>query len=169
VLIGIIVVGVNRARRVDEAPRAGIDHWHMAYGLYVCDRYLAPIRGGGDQNGIHSHGDGVVHVEALDPSSSGSNAVFRRFEEAEGLRVTSSSVRFLDGTVPVEASVSDGCDGRPAEVATFVDGKRTKGDPGGIRLRNGHVIVVALLPKGTPYAQIGDPPSARYLRMLQGP
>jgi len=151
-----------------EAPLAKVDHWHVAYGVYVCDRYLADVEREGDQNGIHTHGDGVVHVEPLGPSTSGSKAVFRRFEEALDLEITSSTVRWVDGLVPVEATVRGGCDGRPAEVATFVDGTRVAGAPGSVRLRDGQVIVVALMPKGTSYAQLGPPPSELSLPRVRG-
>ena len=167
---GMVVVGVlvARERPEDATPRARIDHWHAAYGVYLCDRYLAPVEGEGDQAGIHSHGDGIVHVEPLNRTSAGSNAVFRRFEEAQRMRITSSSLRWVDGVVPVEAEARDGCGGRPAEIASFVDGKRVGGAPGRIRLRDGQVIVVALVPQGTTYAQIGPPPSAAYLPRVRG-
>lgn len=153
----------------DGQPIANIDHWHAAYGVYLCDRYLAPVAGNGDSNGIHSHGDGVVHVEPLNRASAGSNAVFRRFEEAQRSEITSRSLRWVDGTVPVGRDVSDGCDGRPAEISSFVDGTRVGAAPGRIRLKDGQVIVVALVPKGTTYERIGPPPSARDLPGIRGP
>ena len=170
-LLGVLAaVGllVGRPRAEDATPRARIDHWHAAYGVYVCDRYLAAVEGEGDQDGIHSHGDGIVHVEPLNRTSAGANAVFRRFEEAQRMRITSSSLRWVDGLVPVEAEARAGCGGRPAEIASFVDGRRVGGAPGRIRLRDGQVIVVALVPQGTTYAQIGPPPSAAYLPKVRG-
>jgi hypothetical protein len=167
---GILVVSflLGRQAREDGAPKARIDHWHAAYGVYLCDRYLAAVEGEGDRAGIHSHGDGIVHVEPLNRTSAGSNAVFRRFEEAQRMQITASSLRWVDGRVPVEADARDGCDGRPAEIASFVDGDRVGGAPGRIRLRDGQVIVVALVPQGTTYAQIGPPPSAGYLPRVRG-
>src|SRR5690606_25803270 len=39
------------------------DHWHQAYGFYVCDSFLPPlvavVR---DRTGIHTHGDAVIHT-----------------------------------------------------------------------------------------------------------
>jgi len=138
-------------------PRIGRDHWHVRYEVFLCDRLLAPVQGNGDQGGIHSHGDGSVHVEPAAPGSAGANATFRRFEEAEGLQITSTSLRWVDGTVPVAGQVSDGCNGRPAEIVTFVDGNRTVGPPGDIRLRDGQTIVVALAPIGTQESELGFP------------
>lgn len=158
----------GRQNREDGRPRARVDHWHAAYGVYLCDRYLAPVEGEGDRAGIHSHGDGIVHVEPLNRISAGSNAVFRRFEEAQQMRITASSLRWVDGPELVEAEARDGCGGRPAEIASFVDGKRVGGAPGRIRLRDGQVIVVALVAQGTTYAEIGPPPSAAYLPRVRG-
>ena len=169
--IGVkVALGVRRSQAANRStdpsgtrsgeanrPRVNQDHWHVAYGVYLCDRYLAAVEGDGDQGGIHSHDDGFVHVEPSQKSSAGSNATFRRFEEAQGLAVTASSLRWRDGTVPIEAQASDGCGGREAEIVTFVDGLRTQGPPGPVRLFDGQTIVVALVPVGTTYEQLGDP------------
>lgn len=158
----VFVVVVDAVRRA-QSPRADEDHWHMVYGVYLCDRYLAPLQGDEDRAGIHSHGDGIVHVEPTGPTSAGWNATFARFEEAHGLEITLSSLRWTDGTVPVQAEVRNGCGGKPAEVVTFLDGLRAHGTPGDFRLRDLRVMVPALVPKGTTYAEIGPPPSMRNL------
>ena len=139
-----------------RGPRVG-DHWHAPYRVYVCDRYLAPVEGNADRGGIHSHDDGVVHIEPAVASSAGSKATFRRFEEAHGLRISSSSLRWLDGAVPVEADAGAGCGGQEAEIVTFVDGRRVAAAPGSVRLRDGRAIVVALVPEGTMFEQLGGP------------
>lgn len=172
-LVGLVTLVVVQGRRADgpevaKGPRAKIDHWHAAYGVYLCDRYLDAVEGDRDRNGIHSHGDGVVHIEPVNERSAGRNAVFRRFEEAQELEITATGLRWLDGTEPVEALVKAGCDGREAEVASFVDGVRVGGAPGRIPLRDGEVIVAALVPKGTSYAQIGPPPSQSTLPRVRG-
>src|SRR5438309_6628977 len=43
-------------------PRAGVDHWHAAYGVDICGKFLAPISSQTDPVGIHTHGEGVIHV-----------------------------------------------------------------------------------------------------------
>jgi hypothetical protein len=167
-LVLALVAVTGRASRVSREPVANIDHWHAAYGVYLCDRYLDPVQGDGDRNGIHSHGDGVVHVEPLNSASAGPNAIFRRFEEAQRSQITERSLRWVDGTVPVQAVVSDGCDGRPAEISSYVDGLRVGSAPGDIRLKDGQVIVVVFAAEGTSYEQIGPPPSAGDLPRIRG-
>ena len=152
---GAVLFLANRDLEVTE-PRVG-DHWHVTYRVEVCGRPLSPLLGGADQGGIHSHDDGVIHVEPTRPSSARANASFRRFEEAHGLRISSSRLRWLDGSQPVDVHAGDGCGGRKAEIVTLVDGQRRAGAPGSIRLRDGQVIVVALVPEGTLPDQLGPP------------
>ena len=37
----------NQATADDTQPRANSDHWHAAYGIYVCDAFLAPLQAAG--------------------------------------------------------------------------------------------------------------------------
>ena len=61
------------------APIANQDHWHTAYGVYICDKFITAFPHGLDQNaadplGIHSHGDGVIHIHPFSSTTSGKNA-----------------------------------------------------------------------------------------------
>jgi hypothetical protein len=78
-LLGTILVVYARGERTAEAleaPLAFEDHWHSAYGIYVCDSFVpdlpeftAPQNGGN-----HTHGDGLIHVHPFSTSRSGENA-----------------------------------------------------------------------------------------------
>src|SRR5437867_7898846 len=46
----------------NSPPRAGVDHWHAAYGVDICGKFLSPITNTTDPIGIHTHGDGVIHT-----------------------------------------------------------------------------------------------------------
>jgi hypothetical protein len=66
----------NRAATALEPPIAFEDHWHSAYGIYVCDEFLpdlpeftAPQNGGN-----HTHGDGLIHVHPFSSARAGENA-----------------------------------------------------------------------------------------------
>nr|MCU0269912.1 hypothetical protein [Acidimicrobiales bacterium] len=91
-IVGIFVVGLllvvfsygqrnNRAEA--EAPSAvNSDHWHTAYGVYVCDTFQEPIPDQGtDPVGIHTHGDGVIHIHPFSEASSGDNAQLYHFTD----------------------------------------------------------------------------------------
>ena len=79
VILGTLLVVYAREDRVAtalEAPIAFEDHWHSAYGIYVCDEFLpdlpeftAPQNGGN-----HTHGDGLIHVHPFSTARAGENA-----------------------------------------------------------------------------------------------
>ena len=52
----------NKATADATAPVANVDHWHTAYGIYICDTFLDPLQVQTDPDGIHSHADGVIHI-----------------------------------------------------------------------------------------------------------
>lgn len=79
VILGTLLVVYAREERSAEAleaPLAFEDHWHSAYGIYVCDtfepdlpEFTAPQNGGN-----HTHGDGLLHIHPFSPARSGENA-----------------------------------------------------------------------------------------------
>jgi hypothetical protein len=64
------------ANGVPIRPSATLqDHWHAAYGIYLCDHFAAPLNDvRADVNGIHTHGDGIVHIHPFTAAGSGANA-----------------------------------------------------------------------------------------------
>ena len=118
-VIGVLVVAFSRNERVAaiegaEPPRTG-DHWHAAYGVYICDSYLPPIAdNGNDPTGIHTHGDGLMHIHPFGGGSAGFNARVGVWAETVGMELGSDSFTLPDG-----ATYSNGntdCDGEPADV-----------------------------------------------------
>ena len=79
VVLGALLVVYARDERSAEAleaPLAFEDHWHSAYGIYVCDDFVpdlpeftAPQNGGN-----HTHGDGLIHVHPFSSARAGENA-----------------------------------------------------------------------------------------------
>lgn len=79
VILGTLLVVYAREDRQAtalETPRAFEDHWHSAYGIYVCDEFVpdlpeftAPQNGGN-----HTHGDGLIHVHPFSNARAGQNA-----------------------------------------------------------------------------------------------
>ncbi len=76
----------------------GPPHWHAAFGIYVCDRYLADRDGTADPDttGVHLHNDGLIHVHP--------------FGAAKNVRVNS------DGTQTTENISAD------VNIANFLKG-----------------------------------------------
>ena len=169
-------------------------HWHAALGVYECDHWMGDDTGTGiwqwpnatieghparadDPNryaGLHSHDDGVIHMEPATPDEAGANATLRKYFEFGGWHVAADGFDFLD----TQVKNGDDCHGVPGTLSWKVarwDGtldpqhyKVESGDPADYKLYNGDVIVVAFLPAGRDIASIGDPPSLQYLARALG-
>jgi hypothetical protein len=114
VLVGSMAVFWGRTVRVsaqEVEPRLQ-DHWHAAYGLYLCDSFASsPSDAGPDRTGIHSHEDGVIHIHPFTSAATGERATLERFFETVGLDVSDKQVVGPDGK-------------------TYESGKTTCGDGG---------------------------------------
>jgi hypothetical protein len=121
VVLGLLLVGFARNNQQAEAhPQIYTgstgDHWHAAYGIYLCDHFASPLNDGpaGDQLGIHTHGDGVIHIHPFVSSSAGTNAQLGVFLEDTDTTVSNTKISLPDGTVMEEGK--DKCDGKSAIV-----------------------------------------------------
>jgi hypothetical protein len=93
VVLGVALVVLARSSRPPAAaPRVGNDHWHSAYAIYDCDRFLPAFTSAADPDGIHSHQDGVVHIHPWNSSAAGDRADLDVFFEAMGARVTDDEI-----------------------------------------------------------------------------
>jgi hypothetical protein len=192
----------NAIRSADVGPfvfdptdptKAGT-HWHAALGVYDCNHWMgdgggagiwhwpnATLQGGPARAadptryaGLHSHDDGVIHMEPVVPEEAGNNATLGRYFEYGGWSVSPDGFSFLG----VTRKTGDPCGGTPGvmqwEVATWdgTGGPQTyrvqTGDPATYKLLNGDIVVVAFLPSNKPLADIGDPPSLVHLAQALG-
>ena len=114
VILGVALVVFARSSRTPAAaPRVGNDHWHSAYGIYDCDRFLPAFTSAADPDGIHSHQDGVVHIHPWNSSAAGDRADLDVFFEAMGARITDDEISG-PGIGVLEAG-SD-CNGEPTVI-----------------------------------------------------
>jgi len=88
VVAGALLVAFVRQDKADEAatpPRIN-DHWHNAYAIYQCDTFAAPLTDvGEDVLGIHTHGDGLMHIHPFSSAAAGKNATLQVFGDQTGL------------------------------------------------------------------------------------
>lgn len=122
IIVGVVVAGVALVafardnREANAAPlsqaNANFDHWHAALGVSDCGTFIfdgSPTGGAffsdlqQDPQGIHTHGDGIMHIHPFLDSAGGRNARISIFFEDIGLQITDSTVTFPDGTVWDEA------------------------------------------------------------------
>ena len=94
------------------------DHWHEAYGFYVCDSFLPPAQDvEEDVLGIHTHGDGIIHIHPFGASSSGANARLGLFGDQVGIEFAEDGWRLPDGVEYRNGSAT--CGGQPADVVVY--------------------------------------------------
>lgn len=86
------------------------DHIHEAYAIYDCDHFLPPIPTFESSFGIHTHGDGVLHIHPYLASASGKNATLSVFDDGGGISMSSKGVRYTG------VNVHGSCKGKPATL-----------------------------------------------------
>jgi cyclophilin family peptidyl-prolyl cis-trans isomerase len=134
-------------------PEIG-EHWHATLGINVCGQWQPAIPAFESATGIHSHGDGFVHIHPFSNAGAGRNATLGLFLGHAGVVVTNTSLnvdsqRFKDG---------DECPGLgPGRLRWSVDGDEQAGDPQDHVFTDTEVLALAFLPDGT---EIGTPPAA---------
>jgi hypothetical protein len=167
-------VGPYRPDLTDPAnPRNADSHWHTALGVYDCDRWLddgtgkglwqwpaiTPAGGPGlaynprVYAGLHSHADGVIHMEPDSPADAGSNATLGRYFESGGWSVSQDGFDFLG----VQRAHGEQCGNEPATIRWWVNGEEQQGDPAAYKLFDEDIVVVAFLTADAPPP--GAPPS----------
>ncbi len=179
-IVGIIVVGSvlvffardHQSAAASEAPVANQDHWHAAYATNICgDNQPNPSDDGPDTKGIHTHGDGLVHIHPFVGAAAGENATFQVFADQLGIEITDDSMTLPDGTTYTNG---DDCeiDGKkkPGQVTLYVwppqatdatDPEVITSDIGSTRFTDdGQVFVLAFVPEGY---EMALPPSMEAL------
>lgn len=100
-----------------EPVRPGVgDHWHVAYGFYVCDSFVGDLRGeltgvtedGKPESknfgiiGVHSHNDGFIHFHPYSSLAAGPKANLGLFLNMYGIAINDSQFdlpEYLGGTI----------------------------------------------------------------------
>ena len=84
-LLGVALIFVARDQRSDLAPKGdpGLDdHWHSAYAIHLCDAVVPlqfPNDSEDDRTGIHTHGDGLIHIHPFVNTVTGQYATLGAF------------------------------------------------------------------------------------------
>ena len=137
----------------DEGPTLG-DTWQAAYGVYVCDEFIAPFDGPSPMGfGIDTAGDGIIDIEPVNDTVTLYDATMKVFGDQVGMRWRPGGLELPDGTV-----VTD-CDGRPVDVVVFrwqqarPDQLTPEVEYGPLSnvmfRRDGEVFTIAVVPAGT--------------------
>ncbi len=174
---GIALMASQRESSVGIVPDFGdqgdvrpiiADHWHSAYGVYQCDAFTAPIQNDAGPDGIHTHGDGFIHVHPSSANATGMNANIGRFMANAGARLTADSLRIDELGIDLDDSID--CDGEPAVLQmAYWSSQLSDEDPEIITGTDiaefhfdgdGSAFTIAFAPEG---ADIPKPPTAASL------
>jgi len=197
-VVGIALLVWTVASRRSEAvaaPKAGNpatgeagDHWHASLDVYQCTDWVATKAPEFETKadnpdirvGIHSHGDGLIHIHPFNSSESGKNATVGRFMDYGGYSVSSSSYDLWpgpDGTKLQEKN-GDQCtmpDGskQPGALTWYVNDKKQSGDPADYQPKDHDKIVLVFAPEGTTLqtieAEKGLPPNSQQVPTDEAP
>ncbi len=185
VVVIVGVAGVMLARSSNDAsakpplmadPATGRpgDHWHAYIGFDLCGEWLpdapsfeARADNPGVGAGIHSHGDGLIHIHPFSRSEEGDNATVGKFMQYGGWDLSEDGWTLWAGP-PSELGqrqwkAGDKCPsgdmkGKTTELVYTVNDKKRSGNPADYQPKDGDVIAVYLVPKGSDLPQ---PPNAR--------
>ncbi|MGH9124281.1 MAG: hypothetical protein ACRDZ8_06080 [Acidimicrobiales bacterium] len=183
VVLGTALIYVSRSNRLKvetnvgpTPPVVGVDHWHEAYGIYICTsatdgKFIPNFPYQVDAAGIHTSGDGVIDIHPYEASAAGKNAVLGVFTEALHITLNAGelgipSFKGYSGHIYHD---SDSCGGKPGhvQIQTFTSstagGVAWKKDPRQAPLADQSMVVVAFVPTG---ASIPPPPSDNIQAML---
>jgi hypothetical protein len=167
VLLGIGGIVVSRSGSSGSASPALGDHIHAQFDVFDCRTggFLDPApefearADGGTRAGIHTHGDGFIHIHPFSSDETGDNATVGTFLEFAGFDMSDDSWELWQGD---PAQNGDACaDGRPGELRWAVNGEEQDGDPSDFKPDDGDQIVVALIPEGD------DVPAPQNLQQTQ--
>ena len=182
VMLGVSLVVYARSERSDAdlggVPQLG-DHIHAAYGVNVCGEEADPLPEFESSIGIHTHGDGVMHIHPFSALGTGVNATLGRFlKDARAgqppLNVSLSDTKlvYMENTFEEGKTKCGGLDGDAAlRVAYWEDVSDPEAKPvittggfGDLRLtKNGSGFTIFF---GDPKAAIPMPPAAANLEAL---
>lgn len=107
VVLGLSLVVYARNDRLHDdlsgVPQLG-DHIHQAFGVNVCGEFKTDVPEFESTVGIHTHGDGVLHIHPFSQLGVGANATLERyFKDARDdggldLSLSDSKLTYLDET-----------------------------------------------------------------------
>lgn len=164
VVVGVALILVSIGNGSDERlpPRVG-DHWHAAYSVYDCERLVAPFPDSmaRSDSGIHTHADGLIHLEVNSSRFTGPNANVGAFASGVDLVVADDTLKGPG----VTRREGDRCGEEPGTIRLAVwDGPGDESptviteDITSYAPQDGQLVTLAFAPEGSAIPK--PPPSA---------
>ena len=139
------------------------DHWHAAFDVDICGDKLPNMPefetvsdNPGVRTGLHTHGDGVIHIHPFFSSEAGKNATLGKFFDGAGDPISTDSIQAWTGpsSDPSKTTWKNGdtCtmpDGstKKGVVRWAVNGKERTGNPADYRPQNQDQVLIFFGPK----------------------
>lgn len=169
VILGVLLIVVSRGENEDSKPPVLGDHWHAAYAIYDCTEFIAPLNDQvEDVSGIHTHGDGLIHIHPFSTRYTGDGATLNAWGETVGLVLSDDEI----DTDPLDRKNGDSCGDEDGIVQVKVwsglddeEGRLLEGDFGDYAMQEFDIITIAFAPEG---AEIPKPPQ-QYIDEMQAP
>ena len=115
VVLGIVLVIFARGSRDPLTSPTTDDHWHSAYTIYSCGEQMPRFLGQADPDGIHSHGDSLIHVHPYNSSATGEDARLGVFLNTMNAAINADGIFANSGEFPAILA-ADGCAGGPGVI-----------------------------------------------------
>jgi hypothetical protein len=150
VIAGLALIFVSRSGNSEASAPAVGDHWHAQLDFFVCGEEQAPApefetSTDGSRVGVHTHGDGFIHIHPFTSGEAGDNATVGRFIDYQGFDLDEDSFELWFG----EQSNGDTCpDGQQGELVWAVNGEQQDGNPADYKPEDGDRIVISFQPEG---------------------
>jgi hypothetical protein len=169
--VALVAFAANDRKSETDVPPVLGDHWHAAVGFYICDEFEPDIAEFESRVGIHTHGDGVIHIHPSSEGGAGENATLGEFLEGAGVQLTDTELTMGENSWK-EGDQTCGDEDAELVVAQWKDVESSEGKPAlirrdfdSIRFReDGEGYTIAFVPEDT--TDIPKPPSAAQLQAL---
>jgi hypothetical protein len=177
VIVGVLLILVARngfSPDAQTSPKPG-EHWHAAYGFYVCDAFQPPVTDAiEDRTGIHTHGDGIIHIHPFTNAYAGNNATMSAWGQTVDIQFGKTSWTLPDGT---KYENGHDCNGQPAQLSVYkwnvddpaADPQVFTSDFGSIKLdADRSAFTFAVVPEGTNVPKPDSVPTLNNLSDVTG-
>jgi len=161
-IIGVIgllgVIGIVASKGGDAGAQTGPDigeHLHAALGINICGQWKANTPQYESAKGIHSHGDGFIHMHPYSRAGANENATVGLFMDQANEKVSDDSIKLSDGTDMKNGDKCANLDNKPGKLRWSINGEEKQGNPARYIPSDRDVVAIAFLPDGE---EIGTPP-----------
>jgi hypothetical protein len=189
VVVGLGLVAYARQSSSVNEPPTVEQHWHVAFAFNKCGTELGKVQNNNEtqgtddfllyqSTGIHTHGDGVIHIHPFSSAGTGKNAKLGTWFKQAGIKVSDDRIELPEGLGSMaqdeQCPATDGGSPKPGKLKLLVwNDASSTGDPDvyitgfpDVRFtKDGMAMTLALVPDGADLTPL-KPSSAANLSEL---